>query len=524
MNLRIASLLLLGACTGDTGPAGPPGPPGGFDPDAPALDKAYVGVGGKDALTALEHFTITADGERLMALEGFQPDDEPVTVSTFTTTTAADLTGDQLRIDYDRSIPVFGQTKTYSVIIHGDVGVLDGVESVFGAPGGNLGSDRWAAEVRQLRLLDPQLILRDIALGKAQATDAGLAVVDGEIQQRIDIADPVHALSLFVDPRTGELTKAATLENDHVEGDVAVEAFYVGWRNYDGDVRFPSDVAITLGGKLVHSEHRTAASTTAAIDPARFAFPAGSAPAHVAEDALRGERNHQFLASFSALGVPLEGLQRTIDAQEIAPGVFHLRGGSHHSLVVEQQSGIVLVEAPLYEARAQAILDWIKTKFPGKPVTHVIATHHHRDHTGSLRTLVAHDARVIVGDAARPFFAQTFRAARTIEPDELAAAPRTAAIDGVAPLGTKLIADAQRPVQAFAITSTHAADMLVIYLPQQKVLFVSDLFSPGFPPNPPAAREVLDAISARGVAVTTIAGGHGIATATFAELQAAAGQ
>ena len=525
MNLRYASLLVLGAaCTGDTGPAGPPGPPGGFDPDAPALDKAFVAVGGKDALTALDQLSITAEGERLLSLENFTPDSESLPTGTFATTTAVDAAGDRARIDYQRTISLFGVMTDYSVIIHGDVAVLDGVESIFGAPGHDLPSDRWAAEVRQLRLLAPQLILRDIALGTAQATEAGLAVIDGDVQQQLDVSDRGRSISLFVDPHTGELTGASTLENDHVLGDVAIRAFYVGWRAFDGELRFPGDVAITLDDKLIHSEHRTAASTTAALDPTTFDFPAGAAPTHDADAAARGERNHEFLEAFGALGVPLEGLQTTIDAQQLAPGVFHLRGGSHHSLVVEQANGVVLVEAPLYDARAQAILDFIATTFPGKPVTHVIATHHHRDHAGALRTLVARGATVIVGEAARPFFEQTFRAPHTIEPDELAQHPRAATIEGVAPLATRTLADATRPVQAFAITSNHAADMLVIYLPQQKILFVSDLFSPGLPPNPPAAREVLDAVTGRSLAVTTIAGGHGFGIGTLADLQAAAGE
>lgn len=503
------------------GCGGPDRPPD-VDPDAPPLDKALAAVGGRDALVALSSFRITAGGERRMTLEGYVPEDESHPVSTFESEVTADVSGDRLRIAYRRMNLFFGAAPTYDIIIDGDVGVLAGVESVFGFPGGDLPSDRVASTLRQHRLLNPQLLLRAVALGELTARDAGLAVRDGELRHRIEIGDDVHPLSLFIDRETGEITELATLENDYVSGDTALDVYYEGWRAWDGDVQFPSEVVIALAGQELHAEHRTAVATNTALDDGSFAFPPTAAPTYVAEDAARGARTSQFHESFAALGVPLDGLQTYIEAQQLATGVWHLRGGSHHSLVIEQAAGVVVVEAPLYEARAQAVLAWIAANIPNKPVTHVIATHHHRDHAGALRTFVARGARVIVGAAARPFLGEAFRAARTIEPDELAAAPRAAAFDTVARGGELVLADSTRPVQVFAIESTHAADMLIAYVPGAQVVFVSDIYSPGFPPNPFGARELRNAVVARGLSVTTIAGGHG-GVGPRADLDAAAG-
>jgi glyoxylase-like metal-dependent hydrolase (beta-lactamase superfamily II) len=512
----ITTTLALG-CEGEQGPAGPAG---GFDPEAPALDKAFAGVGGKDALTALDGVRIAATGERLMTLEGFLPEDDSAPVSTFTTDTAVDVAGDRLRIDYDRKLPIFGAQTDYAAIIDGDVGVIDGVESVFGTPGGAMSSQRWGATMRQHYLLHPQLLLRDVALGKRTATEAGVAVRDGELRQRIEITDGVRPISLFVDRYTGDITELATLENDMVSGDAALEAHYLGWRTWDGDVRFPSEVAITLAGQPWHLEHRDSVTTAAALADTLFAFPAGSSPTHVEADAVRGARNGQFHEGFAGLGVPLDVDQTFVEPQQLAPGVFHLRGGSHHSLVVEQAAGVVVVEAPLNEARAKALFAWVATNIPGKPVTHVIATHHHRDHVGSLRTFVARGAKIVVGEAARPHFSRAFRAARTLEPDELSATPRAATILTVPAAGQITLADATRPVRVIALDSTHSADMVVAYVPNQRVLFVSDIFSPGFPANPFGAREVLAAVQP--LAIDMIAGGHG-GVGPKTELEAAAG-
>lgn len=88
--------------------------------------------------------------------------------------------------------------------------------------------------------------------------------------------------------------------------------------------------------------------------------------------------------------------------------------------------------------------------------------------------------------------------------------------------GELTLPDATRPVRVLAIDSTHAADMVVAYTPNQRVLFVSDIFSPGLAPNPPAARELRDAVIALGIAIDQIAGGHGI-VGTRADLDVAAG-
>jgi glyoxylase-like metal-dependent hydrolase (beta-lactamase superfamily II) len=517
----LTSVFALG-CEGDVGPEGPPGPPG-IDPDLPAIDKLFAGAGGKDALLALTSFRIEAAGERLLTLEGFTPEDDAHPISTFTATTTADVAGDRLRLAYAREIPLFGASPAYDFIVAGDVGVQIGVESVFGFPGGDLPSDRWAAITRQHRLLHPQLILRELADGTRTASDAGLALRDGQIRHRIDVSDAVRPISLFVDRYTGELTELETYENDYVAGDTPLEVHYLGWRTWDdGGVRFPADVIIALGDQPMHAEHRDAIATNLALDPQTFAFPAGSAPDHVATDAARGAKNGQFHEGFAALGIPLDGLQTYVEAEQLATGVWHLRGGSHHSLVIEQTAGVVVVEAPLYEARAQAIYEWIAATIPNKPVTHVVSTHHHRDHVGALRTFVARGARVVVGEAARPYFSRAFRATRTIDPDELAATPRAATIDTVRAGGTLVIADQVRPVHVVAVDSIHAADLVVAYVPAAKAVFVSDIYSPGLPGSPLLARELRDTIVQRGLDVTTIAGGHG-GVGNRAELDAASG-
>jgi hypothetical protein len=66
--------------------------------------------------------------------------------------------------------------------------------------------------------------------------------------------------------------------------------------------------------------------------------------------------------------------------------------------------------------------------------------------------------------------------------------------------------------------------MLMVYAPNEQVLFESDLYNPGLPPIPPWALGLhASIVNDWGLTVATIAGGHGVSTSTFAEFLTAIG-
>jgi glyoxylase-like metal-dependent hydrolase (beta-lactamase superfamily II) len=64
-------------------------------------------------------------------------------------------------------------------------------------------------------------------------------------------------------------------------------------------------------------------------------------------------------------------------------------------VVFEFDDHLTLFEAPASEARTKAVIDKAQTLVPGKPLTEVIASHHHFDDTAGLRTAVAEGLTVI---------------------------------------------------------------------------------------------------------------------------------
>src|SRR5205814_10654717 len=69
------------------------------------------------------------------------------------------------------------------------------------------------------------------------------------------------------------------------------------------------------------------------------------------------------------------GTPVSVKTQKLAEGVFWITGGTHHSLAIEMNDHIVLVDTPNGEARALAVIAKAKEVIPGKPIRYVVATH-----------------------------------------------------------------------------------------------------------------------------------------------------
>ena len=216
--------------------------------------------------------------------------------------------------------------QDYKEIINGNLGYLDGTESLFGLPGGPLLSDRTAAIRRQQRLLNPHLILKDIAATPAMATDGGTTLLDGSLHHLLVVSDPVHALTLYVNAQTGKISKLATVENEPLHRDITVEVYYEGWETTASGLLFPKSVYVGVDGKLVHSETRKTVTVNSTLAASLFAVPRRAAPTYNAEDAARGASEHQFHQVFASFGIPLDGQDLSLAETQLAPSIWYLQG------------------------------------------------------------------------------------------------------------------------------------------------------------------------------------------------------
>lgn len=297
-----------------------------------------------------------------------------------------------------------------------------------------------------------------------------------------------------------QVERVETVIDNPVLGDTPAVFTYAEYRDFGG-VMFPGRIGRSQGG---HPTLEIEVSNVTANPTINLDVPAGVA------------------------GSTPPAVQATAD--QLAPGVYYMRGGSHHSLAIDQTDHIVVVEAPQNEARSEAVIAKVKETIPNKPIRYIVNTHVHFDHSGGLRTYVDEGATVVTHEANRRFYEQAWAAPRTLNPDRLARSRKEATFEVVSG-GKHTLTDGRRTIEIHEIAgSGHNDGYLMVYLPREGILFESDAYTPGPPNAPPPAMpnpyavNLYENIERLRLNVRQIAAGHGPRVASLADLRSAIGQ
>jgi len=169
---------------------------------------------------------------------------------------------------------------------------------------------------------------------------------------------------------------------------------------------------------------------------------------------------------------------------KLAEGVYRLTGG-YDALAVELKDQAVIIGGGRDEARALALLAETKRLFPGKPVKTAVSLHGHFDHAMVLPTFVSEGLTIYCDDSNQYFLEQSLLQPRTLLTDALAKTKKAPKIIGIQ---EKLVlGDETHSVELYHLKQIpHADGMLAVWLPKEKLLFVSDVELPvaGQPPSP----------------------------------------
>lgn len=299
---------------------------------------------------------------------------------------------------------------------------------------------------------------------KAAMAGAARAGVRREFLRRWDTLTftmPGQFSATLVLEDTGLISRIESTVPDAVLGDMPVVTQFLDYRPQAG-LMLPSRIVQHQGGFAALDLEVTA---VAADEPVEITIP----------DNVRAA-------------------SETVSVEKVAEGVWFLAGGTHNSVAIEMAAQMVLVEAPLSEARARAVLDATNKLVPGKRALTVINTHHHFDHAGGLRFAAAQGATIFASAPAKRYFETVFAQPTTPAPEALAPPDRQPNRQPerqpgfVAVEGKTVLGDAGRPVEIHELKdSIHARGLLVVWLPREQLLIEADAYTPGAADAPPPA-------------------------------------
>jgi len=255
----------------------------------------------------------------------------------------------------------------------------------------------------------------------------------------------------------GMVTKTETRIPNPVLGDMLVETDYSGYKDFGG-VKFPTMIVQKQGG---HPLLDLAVTDVKANVPLSLTVPEPVKTAKLP---------------------PV-----VVQSQKLGDGLWWLGGGSHNSVVVEYPSYITVIESPLNEERALAVIAEAKKLVPNKPIKYLVNTHSHFDHAGGVRTFIAEGATVITNAMNKSYYEQIFKAPHSMDPDKLSQNPKKATY--VTVKDKYVLSDGGREIDIHHMENdNHNEGMLIVYIPKEKVLVEADEFTPPAPNTTPAPR------------------------------------
>jgi len=427
------------------------------------------------------------------------------------------------------------RTFTYSEIVTPSAGYVIGIDTngrnaesmKANPPAHSMSGYRLAATQREGRRANVSALLLDMLFNPERVQPAADIVAQGRSYPAV----AYQGLIVAFDPQTGLPARIRSLDYDNIWGDVTWDLVLSDWKPV-GNVKVAMSRKAQLNGRVVSDFTFSDVKLNQALDAKRLAIP-GDVLAHAARPAS-GNVPYQWVIRRQYIGTYLDSDNASYDTraaspglrlQELAPGVAQVVGGSHNSLIVEMSDFLVVFDAPVSDAQSQWTMKAAKEKFGGKPVKWVVLTHHHMDHAGGVRAMLADGGTLVVGAPAREHYLKVLAAPATRNPD---LSPRSyAAVQIMEVTSSNVITDSRgKQVMMYVMDNPHAKGMMMGWVPEAKLGWITDLWSPGtpLPPKPnPALASVVSTVKRAGLQPDRFAGGHG-SVAPYSQLTQLVGQ
>ncbi len=460
------------------------------------LDRAVAAIGGAEGLRSIEVVRLQLEGETWPRLQ-MPTVAPPFEAGTQRETLLLDLKNNRLKLEQKAVGAGFDGHNTV-VIKSGQGANYDNrAHTITPIPVAQSSQQQFTQYQRRL----PHLLLRQALDRETSLRSLGQDTYEGKPHDVFTfVMADTQQVAVYVDAASGLVSKYELVFIDPFTG---AEASEIMFGNYTraGNFQVPQTWGTRQAGDLT-----LRAQLQVEINPA-----VTDQSFEVAAD------GYQRVASLP------DNLDEKIE--RLADGVFviqNVAGQNQNTLAVAFKDYIVAVEAPGSSAGAEEVIKRIKTAIPGKPIRYVAMTHHHGDHIGGLRAFIAEGATVVTTEGNREVVE---RMAAAPQLDRLAKNPRKPEFLFLQ-RGKRVLTDGTRTLELLDIgPNPHAREMVVAYLPKERVVFQGDLFflpANDAPVGPPQATTVSFAQKLKDLklGVDRIASVHG-RTTTIEELNSA---
>ena len=247
------------------------------------------------------------------------------------------------------------------------------------------------------------------------------------------------------------MSKYELLFPDNLTGDTVSELGFPSYREVAG-LQVPSGYRQSIGGTLAADIEYTDIAINASVDADDFKVPFG----------------------FRDIAPPPTGDVRVVSLADDVYMVEGLANFGYNFFFVAFDEFIVAFDASVSRGVSAQAIAQMKKAVPDKPIRYLVLSHHHDDHAGGVRAFIDEDATIVTTASNRAYLEQMAASVSTLAgggPAGEMAQPKFEFVDG-----KYVIEDAGHKAVVYDIgPSPHADEMLILYLPNEKVLFEADL-------------------------------------------------
>jgi hypothetical protein len=279
----------------------------------------------------------------------------------------------------------------------------------------------------------------------------------------------------------------------NVWGDVTTRVTYGMWSLEPDGLRYPRQWTIERNGLPDSDISITSLTINPALRPDELTIPTA---------ARRQILSHRHTIAQVPLGIAGQ------PATEIEPGVVHIPGAWNVNLI-RQCDGVVVLEGPISSDYSVKVLDEAHRRFPDAPVKAVITTSDSWPHIGGLREYVARGIPIYALDLDRPVLTRLFSAPHTFIADDLQRHPRAPKWHLIS--NRTSLGEGANRLELIPYRTETGERQMMVYLPQYKLLYTSDLFAPDQKDTwftPEYLLELRNAVAREHLDVDTIFGMH----------------